>query len=184
MSGRVFVVSHPWLAGHLKIVAFGNLQSTTDAALDDVIDARSEVLFDLIAGRPTEVSRRAWYELRYCPGAAGWLQCPAYLSISTLKRVAAQALDEDKYIARVRAGRIAQSTVSSQRAILSVVRDLPGIERSGNAGLSERSHGNGRALAIRGLGAKETCSACRSAVDAGNNRCALCDAALNRFQLC
>ena len=66
MSGRVFVLSHPRMAGHLKIIAIGGFQSPTNAALDDMVEPDCQVLFHIMAGRPGEVSRRTWYELRYC----------------------------------------------------------------------------------------------------------------------
>jgi hypothetical protein len=181
MSGRVSVVSHPWLAGHLKIIAFGDMQSPTDAALDDAVDPRCQVLFQIIAGRPAEVSRRTWYELRYCPGTMGWLQCSADLAIFTLQRIAVQALEEEKCTARVRTGRITKGIHSKPRSDSSVVSNLHGVEVSAKTLPTVHSHGNGQALAIRGLGERETCSACRSAVPPGAARCAACDAALLRF---
>ncbi|QIE22948.1 hypothetical protein [Caballeronia sp. SBC2] len=182
MSGRVFVVSHPWLAGYLKIIAFGGTPSPTDAALNDAAEPRGPVLFHIIVGRPGEVSRRAWYELRHYPGTTGWLQCPASLAISTLQRIATQALEEEKCAARVRARWIAKPDgPESHPHSHVVVRYFNGLEVSSKISLEARANGAGQALAIRGQYEREVCSACRSEVRPGATHCAGCEATLIRF---
>jgi hypothetical protein len=181
MSGRVFVVSHPWLAGHLKIIAFGGMPSPTDAALNDAAEPRCHGLFHIIVGRPGEVSRRAWYELRHYSGTMGWLQCPASLAISTLQRIATQALEEEKCVARVRARWIAKSDGPETHLRSKVVFCVNRFEVSSKISLGTRANGAGRALAIREQDETETCSACRSEVRPGATHCAGCEASLIRF---
>jgi hypothetical protein len=181
MSGRVFVVSHPWMAGHLKIIAIGGFQSPTDAALDDAVDPDCQVLFHIIAGRPSEVSRRTWYELRYCLGTAGWLRCSAELAISTLQRIAAQSLEEEQHAACVRSRRIAKHVDSGPHTHSNAVCGLDGLEVSAKRLSHAHANGAGQALAICGPGEKETCSACRGEVPPGLARCSECDAILIRF---
>ncbi|MGY6255548.1 hypothetical protein ACXIVK_18970 [Paraburkholderia caledonica] len=121
MSGRVFVVSHPRLAGYLKIIAFGGIPLPTDATLYDTADPDCQVLFHVVVGRPNEVSRRAWHELRYCPGTAGWLKCSADWAILTLQHVAVEALEEEKHAAWMRSRRRASRAGAEPPAQSNVV---------------------------------------------------------------
>jgi hypothetical protein len=181
MSGRVFVLSHPWMEGHLKIIAIGGFQSPTDAALDDAVDPDCQVLFHIIAGRPSEVSRRTWYDLRYCQGTAGWLRCPAELAISTVQRIAAQSLEEEKRAAWVRSRRIAKHVGSGPHTHSNSACGPDGLEVSAKRLSDSHANGAGQALAIRGPNEKETCSACRGEMPLGLARCSECDALLVRF---
>jgi len=181
MSGRVFVVSHPRMAGHLKFIAIGGFQSPTNAALDDTVEPDCQVLFHIMTGRPGEVSRRTWYELRYCLGTAGWLLCPAALAISTVQRIAAQALEEQKRAAWVRSRRIARDVSSGRHTPSNVVCGLDGLEISGKRLSDFHANRAGQALAIRGPGDKETCSACRGEMPPGLAWCSECNAILIRF---
>lgn len=181
MSGRVLVVSHPGLAGHLKIIAFGGAPLPTDAALDDAADPRSEAFFHIIVGRPGEVSRRAWYELRHYSGTPGWLQCPSRVAISTLQRVAAQALEEERCAARVRAQWMARRDGPERDSRPDVVCRFDGLKMTAKKSLEVRANGAGKALAIRRQNEMETCSACRNEVRSGAIRCVTCGVALIRF---
>ena len=174
-------MSHPRLAGHLKIIAFGGPPSPTDAALDGTAAPGCRVLFHIVVGRPSEVSRRAWHELRYYMGTAGWLRCSADLAISTLQRIAVQALEEEKHAAWVRSRRIARPVGSGPHTQSNAVCGLDGLDVSAKRLSDSHANGAGQALAIRGPNEQETCSACRSEVPPGLARCSECNAILIRF---
>jgi len=181
MSGRVFVVSHPRLAGYLKIIAFGGIPLPTDTALDDTADPNCQFLFHVVVGRPSEVSRRAWHELRYCPGTAGWLQCSTDWAILTLQRVAEKALEEEKHAAWMRSRQRARRAGAEPPANSDVVCRLNKLRVTAKRRVDSSTKGTGQALAMRAPNQQEICSACRSEVPPGTARCVKCGARLIRF---
>lgn len=180
-SGRVLVLSHPELAGYLKIVATGGEEPSGEEG-GITTGSQCKPVFHIIVGRPGEVSRRAWHELRHCGGKAGWLRCPAEFAITTLLRVAVQAAEEEKYTASVRSGptaRLGETAALVSPASLHRIREVEPMEGD-LAGYHVKGAGQG--LAIDGPAGTEMCSACRNCVPPGAPRCTQCGARLIRFE--